>query len=222
MATSAWLWQEAQPIFARIMAHPFVRGLGDGTLPQEKFRFYLCQDYVYLIDYCRVFALAAAKADDLDTMKLFGSLLSETLHTEMDIHRRYAARFGMAPEELERTEPAPVTASYTSFLLKTAYAGTIADILAAVLSCQWSYHEIALRLKAAGSSPADSPYNAWIDAYAADEFGRLGRWLCDKLDALTAHASEAERARLRELFVTAFRFEYLFWEMAWQEARWPL
>lgn len=222
MATSAWLWQEAQPIFARILDHPFVRGLGDGSLPREKFRFYLCQDYVYLIAYCRVFALAAAKADDLETMRMFSTLLEETLHTEMDIHRQYAARFGMAPEELERTEPAPVTASYTAFLLQEAYAGTLVDIIAAVLACQWSYHEIALRLKAAGNSPADSPYNAWIDAYASDEFGRLVRWLRDKLDALTAHASEAEKARLRDLFVTGFRFEYLFWEMAWQEARWPL
>src|SRR5216684_4642351 len=87
---------KAQPIWDCELKHPFVRGLGDGTLPIERFRFYLAQDYVFLIEYCRVFALAAAKARDLQTIGVFAHLLDETLNTEMQLHRDYCRRLGIA------------------------------------------------------------------------------------------------------------------------------
>src|SRR5260370_6599687 len=74
---------KAQAIWDRELKHPFVRGLGDGTLPIDRFRFYLAQDYVFLIEYCRVFALGAAKARDLQTIGVFARLLDVTLNTDM-------------------------------------------------------------------------------------------------------------------------------------------
>jgi thiaminase (transcriptional activator TenA) len=87
---------KAQPIWDCELKHPFVRGLGDGTLPIDRFRFYLAQDYVFLIEYCRVFALGAAKARDLQTIGVFTRLLDETLNTEMQLHRNYCQRIGIA------------------------------------------------------------------------------------------------------------------------------
>ena len=91
----------------QVLEHPFVKGIGDGDLPLESFRFYMCQDYVFLVDYCRVLALAVAKADDLETMGRFAGLLHETLNTEMDLHRGFAAKFGISAQELEDTQGAP-------------------------------------------------------------------------------------------------------------------
>jgi hypothetical protein len=92
---------KAQPIWDHELKHPFVRGLGDGTLPIDRFRFYLAQDYVFLTEYCRVFALAAAKARDLQTIGVFTRLLDETLNTEMQLHRNYCQRLGIAKADLE-------------------------------------------------------------------------------------------------------------------------
>src|ERR1700736_4273705 len=134
---------KAQPIWDRELKHPFVRGLGDATLPIERFRFYLVQDYVFLIEYCRVFALAAAKARDLQTIGVFTRLLDETLNSEMQLHRDYCRRLGITETDLEATAPAPITHAYTRHLLTVAYGGSIADIVATVLPCQLGYAEIA-------------------------------------------------------------------------------
>jgi len=98
--------------------HPFVRGISDGTLTLDRFQFWLRQDYVFLIEYSRLLALAAARSPDLETMVRFATLLKETVDTEMHLHRSYAAEFDISPKDLEQEPPAPVTRAYTDFLLR--------------------------------------------------------------------------------------------------------
>jgi thiaminase (transcriptional activator TenA) len=212
----------ASTIWRRELKHPFVRGLGDGTLPVDRFRFYLCQDYAFLIEYCRVFALAAAKARDLATMELFGGLMNDTLKVEMQLHRDYCKRLGISEAELERTEPAPVTHGYTRHLLAVAHGGTIADIVAAVLPCQLGYVEIAAALKRERGRSRNSYYREWIDTYTSAEFVAGARRLSALLDDLTAGWPARELQPLATLFLTSSRYEYLFWEMAWTTAKWPV
>ena len=105
--------QAAHAIWEANYAHPFVQAIGDGTLSEEHYRFYLAQDYVYLIDFSRFFALGAAKAPNLPSMERFGKLLDETLHFEMELHRNLCAEFGLSRQELERTRPSPTCLAYT-------------------------------------------------------------------------------------------------------------
>src|SRR5207244_52222 len=95
------LYELAEPTWEAQYAHPFVRGIADGTLDVEKFKFWVRQDYLFLIDYARLLAMAAAKAPDLPTMRRFADLVHATLNVEMELHRAYAAEFGISPEELE-------------------------------------------------------------------------------------------------------------------------
>src|SRR3990172_1131847 len=99
--------------WGRILDHPFVVGIGDGTLPMRRFRYYMRQDYAFLIDYCRVLALATAKESSLAVMGRLADLLHATLTAEMDLHRAFCARSGISAEELEATEPAPTPLAYT-------------------------------------------------------------------------------------------------------------
>lgn len=117
------LQRETASIFKKILSHPFVVGIGDGTLPEDKFRFYIKQDYLFLIEYSRVLALAAAKAQSLNTMEKFAALLHSTLNVEMDLHRQYAKEFGISRQELQRAEIAPTVRAYTDYLLQTAFSG---------------------------------------------------------------------------------------------------
>jgi len=221
MSFSMELRRLAEPIWQKEMEHPFVRGLVTGELPLETFQYYLCQDYVYLITFSRVFAIAAAKSHDLQTMDEFAQLLHATLHEEMELHRKYAAEFGISREELEATVPSPTAYAYTSHLVRTAYEGTLADILAAVLPCQWGYYEIGVRL-AQEPGWEQSPYRDWIKTYASDDFGRLAAMMRQRLDALAGGLDEGHKERLRQLFLTSSRYEYLFWEKAWQQETWPV
>src|SRR5258708_29993205 len=160
---------KAQAIWDRELKHPFVRGLGDGTLSIDRFRFYLAQDYVFLIEYCRVFALGAAKAPDLQTIGVFTRLLDETLNTEMQLHRNYCQRLGIAETDLEATAPAPITHAYTRHLLTVAYSGSIADIVATVLPCQLGYAEIGTAVACKGRGGAHSNCAGGVRPYSVHE-----------------------------------------------------
>ena len=221
-ALSKTLRAGAAEIWKRELAHPFVRGLGDGTLPVDRFGFYLEQDYLFLVEYCRVFALASAKARDLAVMGLFSGLLNDTLHTEMQLHRDYCKRLGIADSALTGARAAPVTHGYTRHLLSTAYSGSIVEIVAAVLPCQLGYVEIATALERESGGGNNSFYREWIKTYTSPEFVTGAKRLVKLLDQLADGSPPHETAWLTDLFLTSSRYEYLFWEMSWTKATWPV
>jgi thiaminase/transcriptional activator TenA len=213
------LYEAARPIWEAQLAHPFVRGIGDGTLDEEKFKRWLRQDYRYLEEFARVFAWAAAKADRLESMSWYARALDLTLNTEMDLHRRYAERFGIGREELAREPMWPTTRAYTDFLVRTAADGDLSELVAALLPCAWGYAYIGEKL-AAGERPADERYAEWIAQYASDEFAEAAAWLRGELDRLGDGLAPASKARLTELFLLSSRYEWQFWEMCWQGEQW--
>ncbi len=222
MGLSDTLRKRADGIWSRILKHPFVRGIGDGSLSRDRFTFFLRQDYLFLIEYSRVLAIAAAKAPDLGAMTKFGEVLHATMSEEMDLHRRYCAGFGIGPEELERTRIAPGASAYGRYLVSIAHEGSVKEIVAAVLPCEWGYSEIGLHLAATGDTSIANPYREWIETYASNEFAALGEWLRGYLDDQARGSSAEERRRLHEVFQTSSRYEYLFWEMAYNMERWPV
>jgi thiaminase/transcriptional activator TenA len=211
----------AEELWDSIVDHPMVSRLGAGTLDESPFRYWVRQDYVYLVEYGRVFALGAAKAPDLRKLGTFAELLESTINTEMDLHRSYAAEFGISEAELEATDPSPTTRAYTDFLVRTAVLGTFGDLVAALLPCMWGFNETAKRLDARGR-PDHEGYAAWIDMYAGEEFTELTEWCLDLMDEVAAGADEATRARYRDIFVTSGRYEYRFWDAAWREEEWEV
>ena len=201
-------------------AHPFVRGIGDGTLPVARFAHYVRQDYLFLIEYARMLALGAARAPDLETMRRFADLAQTILGEEMELHRAFAREFGITEAELEAEPPAPTTQAYTDFLVRTAAIGELADLSAALLPCMWGYAEVGQRLAAAGAPP-DERYARWIQTYAAPEFEELAAWCRGLVDRLAEGTGDDGRARMHLAFLTCSRYELAFWEMGWTLERWP-
>jgi len=216
------LRSQCAEIWRRESEHPFVRGLGDGTLPVDRFCFYLEQDYLFLIEYSRVFALASAKAHDLGTMNLFAGLLNDTLNAEMQLHRDYCKRLGITSATLASARPALITHAYSSHLLSVAFAGTITEIVAAVLPCQLGYAEIAAGLARQGRGSANLFYEEWIATYTSREFVEGAERLASLLDDLSLNLPVSAIDRLESIFLTSSRYEYLFWEMSWTRTAWPV
>lgn len=212
MSFSAELRAAAASIWEAQHEHPFVRGIGDGTVDIERFKRWVRQDYRFLIEYCRLFGLAAARAPDLDTLRRFAELLRTTAVTEMDLHRSYAAEFGISATELEAEEMAPVTRAYTDFLLRTAATNDFAELAAALLPCMWGFNEIGLRLAERGR-PADERCARWIDAYSDPEFTRLAGWCRELVDRLAAEVGQPVRDRMRDAFLVSSGYELAFWEV---------
>jgi thiaminase (transcriptional activator TenA) len=221
MINCAYLRRNADRIWTAIFEHPFVRGIGEGTLVEDKFRFYLKQDYVYLIEFSRFFSLAAAKAGKLDQMQTFSKILDATLNLEMDLHRKICADYRITPEELESTEPAPNNLGYTSYLQSVAYSGDLVEILAALLPCSWGYIEIVEHLKKKGL-PEHKHYRQWIETYTSNEFVEMTDWLKATFDRLSEKLSEDKAGRVQEIFNFSSLWELLFWEMAYYTQEWPV
>ena len=68
---SAVLSHRSQRIWQAIEHHPFLRELHAGTLPMDRFTYFILQDYVYLLDFAQVLCQGAAKSPDLETLELF-------------------------------------------------------------------------------------------------------------------------------------------------------
>lgn len=215
------LFEAAKPIWSAQLEHPFVQGIADGTLDEERFKRWVRQDYLYLKEFARIFAWAVAKTERLESMGWYAAVLNLTLNTEMGLHREYAERFGITPQELESERMWPTTRAYTDFLVRTAADGDLADLVAALLPCAWGYVYIA-QWAAERPAPSDPRYADWIAQYASKEFAEAADWLKAEMNRLAEGTTDEKRRRLTELFVLSSRYEWAFWEMCWNGEEWPV
>lgn len=197
--------------------HPFVQELGAGTLPREAFKFYLLQDYLYLLEYAKVFALAAVKADTEEQMARLIAASHYILAGEMDVHRGYMADFGVTQDELRALKPSLYNRTYTANMLAHGLTGGLAEALAAVFPCGWTYADYATRLRKQYADKLEGNfYRTWIENYASAEFAASFEWFFDALDGLVANMDEAGRERIADIFASSVEFEYLFWDMSYK------
>ena len=213
---SATLRTEADPIWRRIFENPFLREVEQGTLPLEKFRFYLAQDYLYLEGFGRAVALALAKAPDSRNL----AELSRRMVTpvERPLHRKLMGLAGITPEEADRTALAPTNIAYINHMMASAVLGGLGRTAAALLPCPWSYHEIGALLQ-----PVEHPvYSQWVLAYSEGLLEESTEAWRTFLDREALEAGPRERQAMREAFLTSSRYEYQFWEMAYRQEAWPV
>lgn len=222
MGFSDELRKKGAPIWDQEKRHPFVTGIGDGTLDIDKFRYYMRQDYIFLIDFSRAISLAAAKAQDVEDMGWFAKLLHETLNTEMSLHVGFCADFGITEDELKATEASPTTHAYTRHLIQSAYSGGIGEVATAILPCSWGYCEIGQMLADRGAPTNQPLYARWIEMYNSTEFAELAEWLRSFVDRIAEGVGESERGRMEEAFLVSSQYEYMFWDAAYRMEEWPV
>lgn len=209
LAATKAIWQDYN-------LHPFVLGIQNGTLPRQKFRYYIIQDYLYLEEYAKVFAIGVAKAKSPQTAALFAQYMAQ-MHAELNIHNGYMGLLGITEAEIVATPRALDNLSYTSYMLRIAYELGEVEILTAVLSCAYSYEVIAKKIVQNNPAATDNAfYGEWIKGYAADEYTAENVILLNTLDELTAGYSEAQTQKLIEIFTVCSKYELNFWQMAWQ------
>lgn len=217
---TADLWTAAEPIYDAILAHPFLRGLTDGSLPEEAFRFYVKQDSLYLREYARCLALASAKAPTGHWCEMFAAHAQSALNVERSLHEAYFASWGLSTEAVMQTSPTPTTTAYTSYLLRVAGTATFEELIGAILPCYWIYWEVGKQLVQQGSPHA--VYQRWIDAYASEQFANAVQRVLDAADRSTADLPEGRLAQIRQHYVTASRYEWMFWDAAYRLEDWPV
>lgn len=214
-SVSTRLHDAAASVWEACLRHPFVTGIGDGTLDMEKFRYFMLQDYLYLFDYARVFALGVVKARDPELMRVFAANVDAILGGEMKIHRAYMKRLDITEEQVFSIKPALANLSYTNYMLSVAQTGGPMEIVASILACSWSYAEIGQALAAIPGAAEHPFYSEWIQGYASEEYAATNQALIELMDSLAADAGEEQLAYLTDVFVNCSRYELGFWDMAW-------
>ena len=210
-------------IWAGLQAHPFLGELARGTLPLDRFRFFIEQDLLFLPDFARCMAMGAAKSGSEAELEFFSRQLDGIIRLEIPSNRRLLAQvIGLGAEDRGGSlGMAPANLAYTSFLLATAAAGGPLEITAAILPCSWSYIEIARGLK---DELADHPvYSDWVGFYLQDEEADLVANMRETFDQMTRPEvmGDDRRRRLAEIFTMSSRLEGMFWEMAYTLDQWP-
>jgi thiaminase/transcriptional activator TenA len=203
----AELWQ-AQ------LDHPFIQGIADGSLSEERFGVWLRQDYAYLLQYVRVASVGVTRAPDEATMKAFAETAHRVLGMELDLHRGYAAEFGITTEELEREEMSPATQAYVDHLMRTGLIGEIAELPAALLPCIWGYSWIGEELDKRPPSP-EPRYAKWIELYGSERFRDVVEWCRELADRLADEGGPRTRERAERAFLVSSRCELACWNSAW-------
>lgn len=216
MSFSRGLKNKALTVWEKGYNHPFVQELGKGTLDKDKFKYYLLQDYKYLLSYAKVFALATVKSDTEDLMAKFTAAQNGILNTEMNLHRTYMSSFGVSKDEIDSVMPSLFNRTYTANMLATGQTGDLAEIMAVVLPCAWTYADYATRLKHDYSKVLEQNYyKSWIDNYSGKDFAESFDWFFDDLDELCKWRSDKQLQKIENIFISSVEFEYLFWDMSY-------
>lgn len=200
--------KNACPDWQDYIHHSFVQQLIQGTLPLNAFRYYLQQDYLFLLQFTRVWALALYKSDNLADMRAAQQGINAMLDQEIGLHIQYCANFGISAEQLEKLPEHSATVAYTRYVLDCGLTGTLTELHTAISPCMLGYAEIGQI--ASQSKIKDNPYQSWIDMYAGETYQQaaqqaqitLERWL-----------TNADTERLQRIFNTAVRMEIAFWDM---------
>lgn len=221
MTFSAELWDAgAAKVYGEIVRHPFITGLTDGSLPHDKFRYFIVQDSHYLRAYSRALAVVASRAPDEDAVFMFARHAAEAIEVERELHSSLLGSLGLTSADVDATGSGPTTTAYMSYLTAVCATGTYAEAVAAVLPCYWIYRDVG-RTLLERSSP-DPLYAQWMATYGSPEFDAVVESVLAVTDRLGAEVGPGERDRCHRHFSTTTRYEWMFWDAAYHELDWPV
>ena len=214
------LWDGITDIYAAILAHPFLAGMTDGSLPADAFTFYVIQDALYLRRYAQALAAVAAHAPDPAQTEMFAKHAAGIVAVEMSLHDTLLDDLDIDPAALDAAQEAPTTLAYNSYLLANTQGGSYAEGVGTVLPCYWIYGEVGKHLLGRGSP--NRRYQRWIDTYGGEEYDAEVRDVIAVTDKLGPELSPAERRSVHRHFRTTSRYEWMFWDMGYRRETWPV
>lgn len=217
MKWSEQAWERVKPIYNQILAMPFNQELSNGTLPKEKFIFYLAQDAYYLLEFGRTLSTISSRMQDAELVLAFADFATGAIFAERGLHESYFVEFGLD----SKVQPTPSTLLYTNYILSEAVYANVEVAAAAVLPCFWIYKAVGDYIFAQQTGD-QNPYKRWIDMYAGAEFAAAVEKAINITDELATQASAATREKMFIAFEMAARLEWMFWDSAYQMEKWKI
>ena len=218
MSVTKHLRHKHADLWEQMVTHPFVVEMGDGTLPREKFRRYFLQDYVFVVDLVSMVAQGISKAPSFEAANVLNQFLAGIINPENDLFMRAFDEFGVTKEDYSHASALPTTQSLGDFLVRTGLEGTFDDIATILYVTEGTYLDWGTHLIDTGKKPDNPIYREWIGLHGPAVLGDLVNWLGRHLDCADL---SGRKDRIEGIFLTTLRYEYLFWEMAYNGEEWP-
>ncbi|KQL56653.1 MULTISPECIES: thiaminase II [Bacillaceae] len=222
MSFSNELREHANPVFEAILQHPFVQGIGKGQLPPEALIHYVKQDFEYLNTFMQIYGLAIHKSTTREDIALFNEQITFILHSEIHPHNNFCQVAGVSYDELHYEPLAPTAHHYTRHMLDVAQKGSLAEILAVLLPCPWTYQVIGDYLYETFNPTKEHPFYDWISFYRSNGEMNVTALFCQRLDELAKDATPVQKQQMMDHFVKSCQLELAFWEMAYTNETWPV
>lgn len=215
MKNTEHIWSKSTDIYEKIINHPFIVELARGTLSEERFKFYIAQDSMYLKDYARALSFLAARAPSISVTNMFSRHVAQASNVEASLHGKLAKTFNI---DLKAYKPSPSLTAYKNFLLAMSSAEPFHVGLASVLPCYWIYREVGRYVYPKMSE--DNPYRAWAEVYSGEAYGSSVQEVLDFIDSL--RLSQEELDEMAKTYRLGAYYEYLFWDSAYRLEGWPI
>lgn len=214
------LFNENKELWESYLNHPFIKGMEKGCLDVEAFKYYMIQDYLYLKEYAKVFAIGISRTSDSDNVRqLSDSMNAITWETE-NVHTKYMERIGITEKMINNTEASLSNIGYTSYMIAKSYENDVINAFIAVLSCSWSYAYIGEKIMERSPHLAeDNVYGEWLRAYGSDEYQKSNLSLMDRVNELCKDLPEERLKDLCDIFRICSLFEERFWDMSYTMGR---
>ncbi|HBG57976.1 MAG TPA: thiaminase II [Porphyromonadaceae bacterium] len=212
-------WSTIQPVYNEIIASPFIKELMQGTLPREKFIFYIRQDTLYLSDYRKVLAAIASRFDHSCYAEAFLHFAGGTMTVERNLHRLFVNELKLKPDD--EIEPSPTCLLYTSYLLRQISSASLETMLGAVLPCFWIYKKVGDHILV-NQTTQNNPYQSWIDTYGGEKFEKSNALAISICDEVAEKCTTEQQIAMTKAFVTCSKLEWMFWNSAYKQEQWNI
>lgn len=220
MTFTEQLRKENDDLFEAIFKHPFVQGIGKGEVPREALIHYVKADYGYLTAFMHLYGIAISKAPSREEIAFYNKQIDFVLNSEAHPHNNFCDVIGISYDELQGYPLPPTADHFVKHMFYHAHTGTLAQLVAALLPCPWTYFEIGKELVKQYNPSKDHPFYEWITFYADPSVVELE--MRAQLDKMVENADEDEINRVKEAFRRSCQHELGFWEMAYTGQEWPL
>ena len=207
------------PIWKKVIAHPFVTEMADGSLNRDTFNIYFDQDYLFLRDWAILLSLATAKAPDFDAARELVGFLHLGLGGEEGLFQEAFRERGLSPHDVKELQYLPTTQNYSGYLRTLAYEGTFTEVIATLLAVEWPYLDWAQNAELEGKKPGNHYYQTWIDIHTSPGMSGFVSWMRSVVDA--SAPTPEQRKKLQTIFLDVLRYEYQFFDMAYRGEKWP-
>ncbi|MGB7292404.1 MAG: hypothetical protein WBD99_09545 [Thermodesulfobacteriota bacterium] len=210
MKNSTKLLKKAEKEWKKMISHPFLIQVGNGTIKREIFDFWLTQDYIFVREAIRFLGALQVKSPDYEiSLVLADSFVA--LKNELKMFERYKS--GLS----SRLVPTNVCRSYVDFLVSTALTKGFEESFAALWCAEKAYFDSWSSVKRL--SKKNNPYKAFIDRWTGDEFKKYVSWIEKTLNRLLKGIPERQLRSVEKAFLITANYESQFWDMAYSENR---